>query len=96
MALMQAGRIKPIPHGLYPQRVAVKASHYLRIENAEVQTDRRPWALSSRLVRNLSRSSTSRNRKKTSLHSGWVSNNLLPRQQRSEKFSRMQVVILID
>ncbi|KAF3844727.1 hypothetical protein F7725_007890 [Dissostichus mawsoni] len=40
----------------------------------------RPCALSSRLVRSLSRSSTSRNRKKTSLHSGWVSNNLLPRQ----------------
>lgn len=43
-------------------------------------TDRRPCALSSRLLRNLSRSSTSRNRKKTSLHSGWVSNNLWWRQ----------------
>lgn len=41
-----------------------------------MSTDRRPCALSSRLVRSLSRSSTSRNRKKTSLHSGWVSNNL--------------------
>ena len=43
-------------------------------------THRSPWALSSRLFLSLSRSSTSRNRKKTSLHSGWVSNSLFPRQ----------------
>lgn len=46
-----------------------------------VGTDRSPWARSSLLVLSRSRSSTSRNRKKTSLHSGCVSNNLLPRQQ---------------
>lgn len=47
-------------------------------------TDRRPCARSSRLLRNLSRSSTSRNRKKTSLHSGWVSNNLQSDTRRTE------------
>lgn len=47
-------------------------------------TDRRPCARSSRLLRSPSRSSTSRNRKKTSLHSGWVSNNLQSDTRRTE------------
>lgn len=54
-------------------------------EDVPFVTDRRPCALSSRLFLSLSRSSTSRNRKKTSLHSGWVSNNLLPRRQQQQE-----------
>lgn len=45
-----------------------------------ISTHLSPWALSSLLVLSLWRSSTSLKRKKTSLHSGWVSNNLFPKQ----------------
>ena len=39
-----------------------------------------PWARSSLFTRSISVSSTPRNSKNTSLHSGWLSNNLLPQQ----------------
>lgn len=57
---------------------------------SELETDRRPCALRSRLLRNLSRSFTSLNRKKTSLHSGWVSNNLWWRQREHTQKSEIR------
>lgn len=60
-----------------------KTKDILNSATARWETDRRPCARSSRLLLSRSRSSTSRNRKKTSLHSGWVSNNLRARRAKT-------------
>lgn len=73
------------PSDLETPPTFITQEYWLMCEDVPFVTDRRPCALSSRLVLSLSRSSTSRNRKKTSLHSGWVSNNLLPRQQQQQQ-----------
>ena len=61
---------------------------------SELETDRRPWALRSWLLRSLSRSFTSLNRKKTSLHSGWVSNNLRRRQREHRQKSEIRPALV--